>query len=52
MNGINTVSLTGADGITLNGDLTTDNTAAIRLYERMGFKKAKVIYKATEVAGA
>ena len=47
-----------ADGFKRSGlrrmhlEVTTDNTAAIRLYERMGFKKAKVIYKATEVAGA
>jgi len=33
-------------------EVTTDNTAAIRLYERIGFKRAEVIYKATEVAGA
>jgi len=33
-------------------EVTTDNTAAIRLYERVGFKKAEVVYKATEVAGA
>lgn len=33
-------------------EVTTDNTAAIRLYERLGFRRAKVIYKACEVAGA
>lgn len=33
-------------------EVTTDNTAAIRLYERLGFKRAKVVYKAAEVAGA
>ena len=33
-------------------EVTTDNTAAIRLYERMGFKKSEVIYKAAEVVGA
>ncbi|MCH1496316.1 MAG: GNAT family N-acetyltransferase [Rubripirellula sp.] len=33
-------------------EVTTDNTAAIRLYERIGFKRAEVIYKATDVAGA
>ncbi len=32
-------------------EVTTDNTAAIRLYERMGFKTAQVVYKAAEVAG-
>lgn len=32
-------------------EVTTDNTAAIRLYERMGFRRAKVVYKAAEVAG-
>ena len=32
-------------------EVTTDNTAAIRLYERLGFKCAKVVYKAAEVAG-
>ncbi len=33
-------------------EVTTDNTAAIRLYERLGFRKAQVVYKAAEVAGA
>lgn len=33
-------------------EVTTDNTAAIRLYERLGFRRAKVVYKAAEVAGA
>ncbi len=32
-------------------EVTTDNTAAIRLYERLGFRKAQVVYKAAEVAG-
>ncbi len=32
-------------------EVTTDNTAAIRLYERLGFKRAKVVFKAAEVAG-
>ncbi|MFK8114480.1 MAG: GNAT family N-acetyltransferase [Rubripirellula sp.] len=32
-------------------EVTTDNTAAIRLYERLGFKRAQVVYKAAEVAG-
>ena len=33
-------------------EVTTDNTAAIRLYERLGFKRTQVVYKAAEVAGA
>ncbi len=33
-------------------EVTTDNTAAVRLYERIGFRKAQVVYKAAEVAGA
>ncbi|MEM8667260.1 MAG: GNAT family N-acetyltransferase [Planctomycetota bacterium] len=32
-------------------EVTTDNTAAIRLYERLGFRRTKVVYKAAEVAG-
>ncbi|QDT06516.1 putative acetyltransferase [Rubripirellula lacrimiformis] len=32
-------------------EVTTENTAAIRLYERMGFKRAQVVYKAADVAG-
>lgn len=32
-------------------EVTTDNTAAIRLYERLGFKRSNVVYKACEVAG-
>ncbi len=32
-------------------EVTTDNTAAIRLYERLGFQRDKVVYKAAEVAG-
>lgn len=32
-------------------EVTTDNTAAIRLYERLGFKRTLVLYKAAEVAG-
>lgn len=32
-------------------EVTTDNTAAIRLYERLGFRRAQVVYKAAEVAG-
>jgi ribosomal protein S18 acetylase RimI-like enzyme len=33
-------------------EVTTDNIDAIRLYERLGFRKAQVIYKAAEVLGA
>ncbi|MEM9645798.1 MAG: GNAT family N-acetyltransferase [Planctomycetota bacterium] len=33
-------------------EVTTENSAAVRLYERLGFKKTKVVYKAAEVAGA
>ncbi|TWU26183.1 Acetyltransferase YpeA [Novipirellula galeiformis] len=33
-------------------EVTTDNTAAVRLYERFGFRRAQVVYKAAEVAGA
>lgn len=33
-------------------EVTTDNTAAVRLYERLGFARAEVVYKAAEVAGA
>ncbi len=32
-------------------EVTTHNTAAIRLYERLGFRKAQVVYKTAEVAG-
>lgn len=32
-------------------EVTTDNTAAIRLYERLGFRRAQVVYKAAEVVG-
>jgi ribosomal protein S18 acetylase RimI-like enzyme len=32
-------------------EVTTDNTAAIRLYQRLGFRTARVVYKAAEVAG-
>lgn len=32
-------------------EVTTHNTAAIRLYERLGFRRAKVVYKSAEVAG-
>ena len=33
-------------------EVTTENTAAVRLYERLGFRRAKVVYKAADVAGA
>jgi RimJ/RimL family protein N-acetyltransferase len=33
-------------------EVTTDNTAAVRLYERLGFRRSKVLYKAAEVAMA
>lgn len=33
-------------------EVTTDNTAAVRLYQRLGFRRADVVYKAAEVAGA
>lgn len=32
-------------------EVTGDNTGAVRLYERLGFKRAQVVYKAAEVAG-
>jgi ribosomal protein S18 acetylase RimI-like enzyme len=33
-------------------EVTTDNTAALRLYERLGLRRTKVVYKAAEVAMA
>lgn len=33
-------------------EVTTANEAAVRMYERLGFRRAKVVYKAAEVAGA
>ena len=33
-------------------EVTNDNTAAVRLYERLGFRRALVVYKAAEVAFA
>ena len=32
-------------------EVTTENTGAVRLYERLGFRRAQVVYKAAEVAG-
>lgn len=32
-------------------EVTTANTAAIHLYERVGFRRAQVVYKACEVVG-
>lgn len=46
-----------ADGFRKTGltrmhlEVTTDNTAAVRLYERIGFRRTQVVYKAAEVAG-
>ncbi|MCO8122911.1 GNAT family N-acetyltransferase [Stieleria sp. TO1_6] len=31
-------------------EVTTENTGAVRLYERLGFKRAHVVYKAADVA--
>lgn len=33
-------------------EVTSDNTAAVRLYQRLGFRNARTVFKATEVAGA
>lgn len=33
-------------------EVTNDNTAAVRLYERLGFRRARVVYKAAEVVMA
>lgn len=33
-------------------EVTSANTAAVRLYGRLGFRNARTVYKATEVAGA
>ncbi|MCM2372243.1 GNAT family N-acetyltransferase [Rhodopirellula sp. ICT_H3.1] len=32
-------------------EVTTANTGAIRLYEQVGFRRAKVVYKACEIVG-
>ena len=31
-------------------EVTTDNTAAVRFYDRLGLRRARVVYKAAEVA--
>ncbi|SMP56096.1 hypothetical protein SAMN06265222_10586 [Neorhodopirellula lusitana] len=36
----------------MNLEVTTANTSAVRLYEQLGFSRAKVVYKACEIAGA
>ena len=33
-------------------EVTTDNTAAIRLYRRLGFRDIQIVYKAAEIDGA
>jgi ribosomal protein S18 acetylase RimI-like enzyme len=33
-------------------EVTAQNTGAVRLYERLGFKTTKTVYKAAEVAFA
>ncbi|QDV12193.1 putative acetyltransferase [Rosistilla oblonga] len=33
-------------------EVTTDNTAALRLYERLGYRRAKTVFKAADVAMA
>lgn len=33
-------------------EVTTDNTAAVRLYQRQGFEIQEVVYKAAEILGA
>ncbi len=33
-------------------EVTTDNTAAVRLYRRMGFRQAQTVFKAAEVSSA
>lgn len=38
--------------IAMTLEVTIENTAAIRLYERLGFQRAKIVYKIAEVAGA
>lgn len=36
----------------MNLEVTTANTRAVRLYEKIGFRQTKVVYKACEVVGA
>ncbi|XZE55449.1 GNAT family N-acetyltransferase [Planctomycetaceae bacterium SH139] len=57
--GLGTILLAQAiDGFRRSGlrrmhlEVTSDNTAAVRLYKRLGFHNAKTVFKATEVAGA
>jgi ribosomal protein S18 acetylase RimI-like enzyme len=33
-------------------EVTTANSAAVRLYERMGFRRARTVFKAAEIVGA
>lgn len=33
-------------------EVTTDNTAAIRFYQRLGFRKARTVFKAVEIESA
>ena len=41
-----------AAGLTkMHLEVTSDNTAAVRLYTRLGFRNAQTVFKATEVAG-
>lgn len=35
----------------MNLEVTTANTQALRLYEKIGFRQSKVVYKACEIAG-
>lgn len=49
------LATTGFQRIGLNKmhlEVTTDNTAALRLYERLGYRRAQTVYKAAEVAMA
>ncbi len=33
-------------------EVTTDNTAAVRLYQRLGFQRARTVYKVAEIESA